>query len=666
MFRTRRHLDSLRPYARGVPGSSILTRERATKAPSTQGHMAGLDGLRGIAVAAVVTYHLWPHALPGGFLGVSVFFTLSGFLITRLLLVDHSKTGGISLKQFWIRRFRRLMPAALSALAIISVVWLLAAWMTKAISGDITAALLYVANWRFLFEGSVYGTASETSPVLHFWSLAIEEQFYLIYPLTVWAVLRRKRAAAPTVGLLLLAMLAASVAYIAYNSGHQLVVYYSTFSRAAELLIGGLLAVATAMWPLRRIRSWIRPAGLVAGIALLGLMVKTDVYSPMYSQGALVGVALLSAVVILAATRSGWFSRGLSPRPLLWLGLLSYAVYLIHWPLLIGLREAGLTPWLVTLLTVVGSLLLAVLSGHLLEWPIRERRWVRLRPSMLLAPTIIVVLALCLIGWRTAAPNVVDYASAQQRIDELIQNSATSVPVEADPNAVDPSIPRPLTLAFFGDSTALMLAVGAANAGPSIQVTGNWSRLACTISRHGELKGFTSSDQGPPGSVERCDWTSEWPATVPAGGVDRAIVYAGFWDTLPRRIPGLFSGWETIEAEPYHTYLGQEMIAATESLHAAGAKKVVWLTLAPNTKEDNATNAYRVGLYNDLVAQAVAAHPDYAMKVNLGEFFLSAGRELRPDGVHVTPETGAALWRDWLLQQVIGADGEGSPQAPSS
>jgi len=629
--------------------------------------MPGLDGLRAIAVAAVVIYHLWPDALPAGFLGVSMFFTLSGFLITRLLLLDHAHTGGISLRRFWVRRFRRLMPAALVVLVAISALWLVTAWMTRTISGDITAALLYVANWRFLFTGSAYGASTETSPVLHFWSLAIEEQFYLVYPLAVWGVLRWKRSSIFSVGILLGGLLAVSLIYIGLNSGDQLVVYYSTFSRAAELLIGGLLAVATAIWPLDRIRSWIRPVGVASALALVFLMFRTDVYTSLYFEGGLAAIALLSAAVILAATRGGSFERALSIKPLLWLGLISYAVYLIHWPLLMAMREAGITAWLVSLATVVGTLVLASLSGRLLEWPIREARWVRPRPALLVAPALTLVLLLCLIGSRTSPATAIDYAGAQASLDQLTETAATAIPAPVDPAAVAaPAAPRPLSLAFFGDSTALMLAVGAGNAGPGLQIAGDWSRLGCTISRHGELKGFTTSDKGPPGSVEHCDWTTAWPETIPAGGVDRAIVYAGFWDTLPRRVPGVFTGWQTIEDEVYRDYLRSEMNAATETLHTAGAAKVVWLTLAPNTKENNATNARRVELYNALVDQTVAVHPDYAVKIDLGGYLTGPGKSLRLDGVHVSPQTGATLWNDWLLQQIVNAASDSSGRDPGS
>jgi peptidoglycan/LPS O-acetylase OafA/YrhL len=608
--------------------------------------MPGLDGLRAIAVAAVVVYHIWPTVLPAGFLGVSMFFTLSGFLITRLLLLDHARSGGIGLRRFWVRRFRRLMPASLVVLVIISAIWLLTSWMTKVIAGDITAALLYVANWRFLFSGNAYGTAAATSPVLHFWSLAIEEQFYLVYPLAVWLVLRRKRASIFSVGIMLIGLLAASLAFIAFNSGDQLIVYYSTFSRAAELLVGGLLAVGTALWPLDRIRAWIRPVGIASALILVVLTFRSDIATPLYAEGGLAIIGLLSAAVILAASQGGRYEWTLSRKPLLWLGLISYAVYLIHWPLLIGLRHLHLTAWLVSLVTVVGSLVLAVLSGRLVEWPIREARWVRPRPVLLVGPLLAVVLALCLIGAQTAPTTGLNYDAAQKAIDQL--TAAASSNPTTPTSAGAPASTKPLSVAFFGDSTAVMLSLAAANAGPGLQSVGGAAKLGCTISRGGEVKGVEGN---PARSVQVCDWAA-WPKAIPAGGVDRAIVYGGSWDTLPRKVPGAFSGWKSIDDEEYRTYLGSEMLGATEVLHKGGAAKVVWLTLALDRGDTDTDNARHVDEYNTLIDQTVAVHPDYAVKVDVASYFSGPGDGLRPDGVHVNATTGGKLWNDWLLDQI--------------
>ena len=150
-----------------------------------------MDGLRGLAVAAIIGYHAGGGLIPGAFLSVSTFFTLSGFLITTVILAEYEKHGGISLRSFWSRRLRRLMPASLAAIVIIlamSLAWADSTQLAR-IRGDALSALGYVANWRFVFSGDTYGAELQSaSPFTHFWSLAIEEQFYVIYPLIVVGV----------------------------------------------------------------------------------------------------------------------------------------------------------------------------------------------------------------------------------------------------------------------------------------------------------------------------------------------------------------------------------------------------------------------------------------------------------------------------------------------
>ncbi|MGA8112477.1 MAG: acyltransferase, partial [Actinocatenispora sp.] len=175
--------------------------------PRTTGfaHRPALDGVRAVAVAAVLVFHGGLAFLPGGFLGVDAFFVLSGFLITSLLLVEWGRTGRIRLPAFWARRARRLLPALLLMLAAVSVVarWLLPSGDLGPVRGDSLAALLYVANWRMIFRGSDYfAQTAAPSPLQHTWSLGIEEQFYLLWPLIVvaafgWYRLRRRRRGAP-------------------------------------------------------------------------------------------------------------------------------------------------------------------------------------------------------------------------------------------------------------------------------------------------------------------------------------------------------------------------------------------------------------------------------------------------------------------------------------
>ena len=221
------------------------------------GYRPALDGLRALAVGAVVAYHLDGHGLRGGFLGVDTFFVLSGFLITSLLLVELERTRGVALVAFWGRRLRRLLPALLGVVAAVGVyAWLFAPSMERAsLRGDSVAGLLYVANWRFVASGqSYFDLFSAPSPLRHLWSLAIEEQFYLVWPLVVLGAAAivgwRASLARIVVGLIAAIGAVASIVAMArlYDASDPSRAYYGTDARVHTILIGCLLAVVVLHW----------------------------------------------------------------------------------------------------------------------------------------------------------------------------------------------------------------------------------------------------------------------------------------------------------------------------------------------------------------------------------------------------------------------------------
>ncbi len=345
-------------------------------------YVKGLDGLRAVAVIVVVLFHAEVPYVGGGFLGVSLFFTLSGFLITTLLLSEHAETDDISLRRFYGRRARRLLPAAYACLLLVtawSVWWTVA--QQRGLRGDVIAGVANVANWRFAFASSSYQDLflAAPSPVAHFWSLAIEEQIYLILPIVVLLALRRGRVAlATTTGVLL----AASVLSTLLTADRDLV-YNGTHTRAAELLVG----VALAQWMFYR-RSRTSPPrsavrhdfgwvpGVVAMVAFGGLVVAASVDQDWIYRGGLVVVAVVSAVLISAVTAGRFPARVLEVKPLVAIGTVSYGIYLFHWPVFLLLDE-GRTGWsgaplLATRLAATA--LLTVVSYRLLEQPIRLRR----------------------------------------------------------------------------------------------------------------------------------------------------------------------------------------------------------------------------------------------------------------------------------------------------
>lgn len=634
--------------------------------PPTTTRVPALDGLRAVAVVLVVVYHVAPAWMPAGFLGVTLFFTLSGFLITRLLVAERTDTGAIALKAFWVRRFRRLLPAALVTLGVVTVVWVASGWMTRAIGGDVVASLAEVANWRFLVSGTAYGATIDASPVLHFWSLAIEEQFYLAFPLLVWLVARRAARPVRTVGGLVGVLLAASLVATWWWRAEPLTVYFSTFTRAAEVLLGAALAVVT--WSaVRPRRSWVLGlAGALATVAIGVVAIRSRLSDPIWSEGGLAAVGALSALAVLGATQSGPFQQVLSTRPLVRLGELSYAVYLFHWPILVALRTTGLSPWVIGIITVTASVGLALVSLRYLEHPVRAGRWRRIHPVRWVVPLMAAVAVVALWGGSRSTQPTFDFTGERGVTDLAVAPIPTTTPTTtpapggesagAAPTGATVA-PGPLPVSVFGDSTAIQLRLGLTDADPRIEVRPGWSEFGCTVTRSGDVRGDYTSDDGKVEPMGRCDWTDAWPDTVRATGSTTAIVYSGYGDTLARRLPGAWEGWKTLEDSVVVDNLRSEMVALTDALHAAGARTVVWLTLAPNTRVVSAQNTRRVDTFNQVLREAADQRPDVAVPVDLAGWFATQPSSLRPDGVHVTRDTGRTVTEGFLADELLRASG---------
>ena len=403
-------------------------------------HHPGLDGLRGLAVAAVLAYHGGFAWAKGGYLGVSVFFTLSGFLITSLLLAEHQREGSISLRRFWGRRFRRLLPAAVVALAGVAVFALTVASadQRRTIDGDILAALAYVANWRFVLEDVAYGEFfADPSPVLHFWSLAIEEQFYVLFPPLVAAVLAVSRRRLAPLAAILVALVAASVAmsFVLEGAGPDRI-YFGTDTRAVEILVGALLAVAVAAWgrPSSRIAGLATSAGGIVALGALGFAAATVAQSSDWLyRGGFAGIALVSATAVFASARESRLGSVLGNPALRWLGLRSYGLYLYHWPIFQWL-DAGLTglePWPLFAVRVAVTATIAEASYHLVEMPFREGRIPRLQARILAPVATAGVAAAAVALAATAPPPALEFEE-----EGVIAAAAPEVLIEEDEHVV--------------------------------------------------------------------------------------------------------------------------------------------------------------------------------------------------------------------------------------
>ncbi len=355
----------------------------------TNGHrryIAGLDGLRAFAVFAVIAYHLNLGFAPGGLIGVGVFFVLSGYLITDILLDQWKTDGHPLLANFWIRRARRLLPALLTMLLVV-VLWvcLFDRVQVVALRGDVIASLLYISNWWFIFHKvSYFSSFGRPSPLGHLWSLAVEEQFYLIWPLMLSFGLRFIRRRGWWVSIILVMSLMSSLAMaLIYQPGSDPSrVYYGTDTRAFALLIGAALAFT---WPSERLRTGTPRYRVLMldffgalGVLFIVLMIwRTNEYGAFLYRGGLVLAALATAVTIAALVHpASQLGKLFGWKPLRWLGVRSYGIYLWHYPVIVLTSPVVSTGTNVIRdgLQVIASICLAALSWRYIESPIRTHR----------------------------------------------------------------------------------------------------------------------------------------------------------------------------------------------------------------------------------------------------------------------------------------------------
>jgi peptidoglycan/LPS O-acetylase OafA/YrhL len=445
-----------------------------TPAPLARPRYAGLDGLRAIAVSLVLVYHLFPKLLPGGFLGVDVFFSISGFLITSLLLTEWSRTGKIRLVDFWQRRARRLLPA-LGLVLIISTTAALAVGgdLLVGIGRQIAGATLFVSNWTSIAAGSDYFARDAPELFRNTWSLGIEEQFYLLLPLLLLLLLRlpgRGGAVARPIAFGVLGIASAVLmAAWSFADVEPSRVYFGSETHSFGLLLGAALAcvlhtrTTTHEAPERPRRQW--PLSLAAslGFATLGFLALTlKEGSPESFRGGMQLATLASLVVIGSVTRPGLrVSRVLDVLPMRWVGERSYGIYLWHWPILM-IAQAALGPWSGSGVGLVSTafgvlaltLTLAQLSYRYVEQPVRQsglrrslRQLVRLggatRRQRVVAAVLAVIVLAGVPATVTAIATAPGVTSAEAAIErgraglEATESSATQDPAGDDPTAAE-------------------------------------------------------------------------------------------------------------------------------------------------------------------------------------------------------------------------------------
>ncbi|WP_102145807.1 acyltransferase family protein [Mycobacterium hubeiense] len=641
---------------------------RVTPTPKTRPPrtIPALDGIRAIAVALVLAGHGGVPGLSGGFIGVDIFFVLSGFLITSLLLDELGRTGRIGLTAFWIRRARRLLPALLvMVLAVVGARMLFPSDAVAALRDDAVAAFFWVANWAFVAQDTDYFTRGGTpSPLQHTWSLGVEEQYYILWPLLLLAVaavfaVRARWAVAVLATVGAAASAAATIVFVDDVTFNR--VYFGTDTRMQALLVGAAASAllvrdwSAVLWG-KDIRSrwgrWIANVLPIVGLAVLGAAAHFATGSTQeFRHGLLIIVAVGAVLVVapVALSQRGPVARVLAWRPLVWLGAISYGVYLWHWPIFLVLNGertgwSGMSLFAVRCAATVAA---ATASWWLVEKPVR--RWrpqhVPLLPLAGATAATAAALTLVVVPVNTQpaepTPNVLSAALVMPEVPVPV-----GTPVELPPGTQ--------TVAVFGDSVAWTM-MRYLPSTPGLHFS-DYTTIGCGIARGGPYRSSGETINQKP----ECDsWPARWAQRVKHDRPHTVLLIVGRWETVDRVHEGR---WTHIGEPAFDAYLRGELQRALDILGSTGARVVV--TTAPYNRRGERPDGTlypedqpaRVDRWNAMLRGVVGKRPNVTLldlnsKLNPdGEYTAKVdGIRMRIDGVHPTPE--AVEWlTPWLAE----------------
>jgi peptidoglycan/LPS O-acetylase OafA/YrhL len=641
-------------------------------------HVPGLDGLRGAAVLVVVAFHL--GHLRGGYLGVDLFFVLSGYLITSLLLAEGRERGRIHLARFWERRARRLLPALGVLLVGIAAY---ARFVAKPeelhrIRWDGLATLFYVANWRAIFgKADYWALFTAPSPLEHAWSLAIEEQFYLVWPLVFVALLtivRRSRRAARLeahaevgeaaderrslaglalkLSLVLGALSVAAASFFEHRDGWNRV-YYGTDTRSFAILAGAAVASHTARFgPVRdgRPRRLLEVGGVLSAGVLGVAWVLLDGASSLAHHGGLTACSVAGAVVIasVAHPTAGVLARVFSFKPLRWMGLISYGAYLYHWPLIVWLSEdrAHLRGWPLAGLQFAVTIAVSIVSYKVIEQPIRHRTGWRRRTNVVVPGVGFATVALLVIV--ATIGGAAGHGSISSRVEGAARQAARrkGPTILVIGNSVADYLARDgmSTLGHEPALTVLNLAYDGCHEPP----TQKFRRLDGTVS----TKFGYSCDRGWSEANEKfhADFV-----IFARNGMSEADLWRG-------------DHWVAPCSTELHDWSYDRFVAEAMQFARRGSQ-VVLVTSVPSDpiyamKKQPPAYYRAVACGNQVMRDVAAAHPKSVRLVDLYAHYCDAanrckdrlpdGKPLRPDGTHYRGE-GAQVTSQWILAR-LGID----------
>lgn len=634
--------------------------------------MPAIDSVRTIALIVIMVYHFRTEWIPGAYFSIDLFFVLSGFLITSLLLKEHDTNNSVSLTGFWGRRIRRLLPAAATVIIAVAI------WsriigdpiVSQQVRSDGIAAIFYSLNIKYVISGASYFESFlSPSPFRHMWTLSLEEQWYLIWPLAAWWLLKRGGvdAAKRAVPVLMALAVAAAVwmAIVVEGTSDPSRAYYGSDTRSQALLIGA----ASAIWAhgrhldRGRNRRRLDVLGVVSALICTAMIVFATEKDLVWYRGGFFVFSFCGAIVIVnvAQRTPGILHRVLDHRPLRWLGRMSYGIYLWHWPVDVAFKRFEIRdelpisgPGLFLVQSLV-ALALAIASFKLIETPFRLGNFRIARPATLafgsMALTLILLLGL---------------TKPQRAVDLDLAESSSSAPMDGlslpaldrEPEEVTPG-PRTISgdarILFVGDSSAWVMAGAIRPVGFDLL---DGSLPGCGVDPAPIwVNGRVLERQG------NCDqWHTRWTLGA-ALDPDVIVVSQGFHSTFDQQVDGRRV---VVGSEEWKERYRAKLQSGIDALKGGGVR-IVLLTYPCSIWRGTQTDGeegdpIRVGLVNNVINEVAADNPGWVATIDWGNFMCPDGKfleqlggvEMRPDGTHLSTASAPIAFR-WLMPLVMSA-----------